>query len=524
MFKTENNEAVQKVTSFSLKRKPLASAYGNLKGALTSVRKVEAKENLLDISSFTNGGQLDKYFKKPNDRKTLMDCIKLSNTLYDTNPIYGRIINYYVYMYYYRNLVIPRKIKSGKIQKKYDEIYSEMLEFVDGMNVETTYAKILLEMFKNGRVYLYAKGDSKSKTVYTILLPLAYCRPTITTQYGTQQIEFDFSFFDAFGLSEVEKQQLLSLFSDEFVLGYAKYCVDKTNNKWQPLNYKFATCLSLNEDGFPTLLNTFYDIIDYKTYKLNELDRNTNYLERLVIQEIDMEKTQLDMTEVQDLHDSMAEIICQNRGSTLVTTVGKITVEQLQENNAVQNETLQNSYKSIYDNAGINNSLFAGDDADALKISLRRDEAYVWGFIEQITNFYNVAINNIKNFGNYQLSLKILPITVYNEDDKLECLHQSATLGVGVLDYVVGTGTKQVDLEASLELEEFLDLSNRLVPLQSSHTQSSTVGGTETDGDDKTDPEKENADKGEVPTEDEESSSKTDSKDEDESKNSKEEE
>lgn len=520
MFKTENNEAVQKVTNFSLKRKPLASSYGNLRGSLTSVRRNEYKENLLDITSFTNGGQLDKYFKKPNERRNLIDCIKLSNTLYDTNPIYAKIINYYVYMYYYRNLVTPRKIKSGKIQKKYDEIYKEMLEFVEGMNIETTYAKILLEMFKNGRVYLYAKGDSKSKTVYTILLPLAYCRPTITTQYGTQQIEFDFSFFDSFGLTDDEKKDLLNLFSDEFVLGYAKYCVDKVNNKWQPLNYKFATCLSLNEDGFPTLLNTFYDIIDYKTYKLNELDKNTNYLERLVVQEIDMEKTQLDISEVQELHDSMADIICQNRGSTLVTTVGKIDVKQLQEYSSVQTDTLQNSYKSIYDNAGINNNLFVGENADALNVSLRRDEAYVWGFIEQITNFYNVAINNIKNFGNYQLSLKILPITVYNEDAKLECLHQSATLGVGVLDYVVGTGTKQVDLEASLELEEFLDLSNRLVPLQSSHTQSSTVSDTKKDGDDSKDPNKEEVPEKEI----DESSSKEDSKDEDENKNSKEEE
>lgn len=131
-----------------------------------------------------------------------------------------------------------------------------------------------------------------------------------------------------------------------------------------------------------------------------------------------------------------------------------------------------------------------------------------------MTNFYNVAVNNIKNFGNYQLSLKILPITSYNESVRLESLHQSATLGVGVLDYVVGSGTRQIDLESSLELEEFLDLSNRLVPLQSSHTQSSTVS-EDTDGGDDTE-------EAEQAVDTEQSSSKEDSREKDNEENSEE--
>jgi hypothetical protein len=106
----------------------------------------------------------------------------------------------------------------------------------------------------------------------------------------------------------------------------------------------------------------------------------------------------------------------------------------------------------------------------------------------------------------------------------LTALHQSATLGVGVLDYIVATGTKQVDLEATIELEEFLDLTNRLVPLQSSHTQSSTVSEGNEDGEesDKKEEgnEKSEQESGEEPTPDADESSKEDSKKEEEEENS----
>ena len=144
-----------------------------------------------------------------------------------------------------------------------------------------------------------------------------------------------------------------------------------------------------------------------------------------------------------------------------------------------ENTVLENSYKSIYDNAGFNNALFTGDGEPALETSLKRDLSFVWGFVQKLEAFYNLSINNHYNFKDYQLSLKILPLSPYNEKEKLEVLHQAATLGVGVIDYVVATGVKQVDLESTIELEEFLQLTDRLRPLQSSHTQSSTVGESE---------------------------------------------
>jgi hypothetical protein len=230
----------------------------------------------------------------------------------------------------------------------------------------------------------------------------------------------------------------------------------------------------MNDAGFPSLLSVFYDIIDYKTYKLNELDKSTNKLERLVSQEIDLEKTGLELPEVEFLHDSMAGAICENKGTTLVTTVGKLAVHQLQEDEGVKNEALVEAYNSVFSNAGLNYNLFNGSIAESLDVSSKKDHTLVWNFIEKIMSFYNLAINNIKNFKSFQLSLRFLPISAYNAKEELQNYHSNAEYGVGLLDFVVASGIKQIDLDATLELEEYLDLQTRLVPLSSSHTTSST--------------------------------------------------
>lgn len=513
-----------KVNKFSLKRKALASSYTSIKNIYNYFNSSRSGvSGVQDISSFTNGSMLDEYFKNigsKNDR-----CIALSNALYDSNKIYSAMLNYLSNMFYFRYVVTPRRVKLKKevTVEDYQKYYGLMLEYVDGANISTVFPELLLKLFKSGQIFLTVSGHSSSKTVSTMILPNKYCKPTFQTQYGTMEYKFDFSFFTDLGLTDSDLEILLDRFPEEFRERYQTYKNGKGDDtRWQTLDPRFSACIQLNEEGFPSYLAAFYDIIDYKTYKLNELDRNTNLLERLVIQEIDMEKTGLDMTEVQELHDSMADIICGSPGTTLVTTVGTVTVEPLQEAIGEKNEVLQNSYRGIYSNAGLNDAVFTGEGT--IDISLKRDMSYVWSFVQKLEAFYNLALNNIKSFGPFQLSLKILDISPYNESDKLTSLHQSATLGVGVLDYIVATGTKQVDLEATIELEEFLDLTNRLVPLQSSHTQSSTVSQGDEDGEE-SDKKEEGNDKseqesGEEPTPGADESSKEDSKKEEEEENS----
>lgn len=400
-------------------------------------------------------------------------------------------------MFYFYYTVTPRQIKSKSKPTKadYTKYYQSMLEYADGMNIQCTFPDLLSKLFRTGQICITAVGNSSSKTLNTLVLPNKFCKPTVQTQFGTNQLQFDFSFFDTLGFTTEQLDQLLSLFPDEFREKYEAYRTSPSDKRWQDMDPTFTTCIQQNDDGFPTFLAILYDIVDYKTYKLNELDRNTNLLERLVSQEIDMEKTGLDLEEVQALHDSMAEVICQSPGSNLVTTVGKLEVHPMQEDADVQSTVLQNAFDRVFDNAGFNHNIFTGSSSEALDASLKRDANYVWNFVQKLQNFYNIAINNVKSFGPYQCSLRILPINAYNRKEMLEELHQSATLGIGIIDYMVASGINQIDIEAELDLQEHLDLVNRLVPLQSSHTQSSSEENLKVGKETSNDAEKESVSK-----------------------------
>lgn len=470
---------------FGLKRKPIQNTYNGVaetRRYLGRTSLYARKGNTKDLSTFLNGSYLDPYFKDPENR--LPECVIISDTLYSTNRIYQEVIDYLVDMYYWRTVTVPRQIKKvdGKKavktnKEEYMKMYHKMIEVVDGFNISSHYPKILLELFKNGKVNLYATGDPASKTMGVIVLPSEYCQSSVETQHGTTQVLFNFKFFDNIASTQEEKNKVFGLFPVEFKELYDVYKQD--NIDWLPLNPKFSTVLSLNRIGFPTFLSIFYELIDYKNYKLNELDRNTNALERLVTQEIDLEKTGIELPEVIDLHDSIAERVDGN-GTTTITSVGKLDVKQIQQELSQENKALDYAYKGIYNNAGFNYEIFGGSSTESIGISIQRDMKYVWRYVEQLVNFYNLAANNIYNFGDYQLSFRVLPISPYDEKEKLEIYRANATLGVGVVDLIVASGTKQVDIESTLELEENLNLVSRLMPLQSSHVQSGATGSSST--------------------------------------------
>lgn len=459
---------------FGLRRKAIHPAWSNRESIMAWLQK-RVPGSLTDLSTFDSGFKLDPYFRAPGTN--LGQVITISNTLYTTNRVYATILDYLAGMYYWRYTVVPRKIKDSKTSKEYDDIYNEVLEVVDGINLEVICPRILLSILRDGRCYITTLKSASSKTVSTILLPHAYCTTTALTQHNTNEISFNMGFFDDLNLSKVELEQVFKLFPPEFKKGYDSWKATPGAKGWTPLDGRNSTAIGLNDSGFPTFLSVFYDIIDYKTYKLNELDRNSSKLDTIVAQEIDLSKLAdagIVIDEVQSLHEDMAGLVDNGRGSRLLTSLGKVHAIQLQNDETSENKVLRNSFTSIFDNAGLNHNLFTGERAEAIEFSVKRDLNFVWNLVEKMMNFYNLTINNLFNFRGYQASLNMLPVSPYNEAEKLLLYRQNATLGVGILNYVVAAGTKQIDLNSTLDLDEHLRLNERLRPLQSSHTQSST--------------------------------------------------
>lgn len=405
--------------------------------------------------------------------------VEASKKLYAINPIYASVINYLSNMYMFRYKVVPHKSytkSEAKLRKKQKDedfqlIYNLMLEVVDGLSIETKFPALLTTLFTCGAVYLTTYCDKESLTVDSLMLPDKYCRKIGDTQYGTAMIEFDFSYFQSLGLSNELLKEYLKQFPAEFQKDYNRYLKD-SNLRWQALDPHFSTGVLLNETSTPTLFYMYGSLLDFEQYQDNELERNENQLRYLVVHKMPLYQDKLifEMDEVAAIHSSIKRVVDTSERARLITTYGDVSSVQLGEPDTSENKVLAKAYKAIFNNAGLNDTIFTGESVEALKASLRRDKNMVWNYIQQFLNFYTIAINNWYDFKEYTANIDILNLSPYTYSDDMEIFKNNATLGVGKLDYFIASGIKQKNVADQLNLETFLKL-DQIKPMQTSYTQ-----------------------------------------------------
>jgi len=437
------------------------------------------------------------------------DVEKLSETsrkLYAANPIYASIINYLANMYMWRYKVIPHKVYTKskaklKKQPKEDDFmltYNTMLEVVDGLSIETKFPALLSILFTTGSVYFTTVCDEETLAIDTILLPTKYCRQVGQTQFGTSIIEFDFTYFDQIGSTAViSKEEYLKTFPAEFIKLYHKFEKDRTF-RWQVLDPHFTSGLMLNDVAMPTFFYLYGGILDYEHYQDNELERNENLLKYIVVHTMPHYEDKLifEVDEVDAIHKSLKKIVETGEKARLITTYGDVHVDKISENDTSENEVLSKAFKAIFNNAGFNSGIFTSESVQALKMSLIRDKGYVWKFVQALSNFYSITINNWFDFKDFQADIDILPISTYTYDDDIKVYKDNATLGVDKLGYLIASGVKQKNIQDNFNLEKFLKL-DQMVPMQTSYTQtaedrSGTSGKTEKENEETSDSKKDN--------------------------------
>lgn len=419
-----------------------------------------------------------------SNRETIVET---SKKLYSTNPIYATVIDYISNIYCWRYKVIPHQIDYTKTipQEEYQRIYNLMLEVVDGLSIETKFPAILSLLYISGGVYFTTVYDENTITIDTILLPDKYCKKIGETQYGTNIIQFDYSYFQSLGLTKDKLDILLESFPKEMQKGYNLYLKEPQKMKWQTLDPRFSSALLLNELSIPTYLYLLGGILDYEKYQDNELERNENLLKYLVIHEMPHYEDNLifDGNELKDIHDSLRKIVDVNGKARLITTYGKVYVERVAEDSIAENEVLSKSFSAIFNNAGFNSEIFTGNSVESTATSLIRDKTKVWKHIQSLLNFYTIAINNWYQFGDLQANIEILPISIYTYNDDIKVYKDNATIGVGKLDYLIASGIKQKNIADQLYLESLLGL-DKITPMQTSYTQTAEDRKDEQDAQD----------------------------------------
>lgn len=465
-------------TNFKLTRGAIDEMYKDDESVKRNVNEGgTASTNLgsLTIDSFNSG-----YFAIGN-----MDQIRsYSRDAYAFYPIYSTVVDTMSNMFYWRYIFYPRLVKEKESSSsEYEEIYSTMAEVVDGLSLETTMPHLLSKLFIDGSLFLVTQKRNSSKTISTMVMPPQYCEVTGKTQFGTNVYRFNYAYFDDLGLNQEQLKIIFDYYPSEMLAAYNAYKKD-TNLQWQKLNPKFAAGFSLNDKSFPTYLRSLGAIMQYDQYRANELERSEQQLVKIISHKMPTweDKLVVEIPEMTALHKSMSKTLARNKYVRMLTTFGDLDVLSIGDDQTKENKTLANAYSSIFNVTGDNDNLFNGTNKESLEFSLRRKESIVWKHVQELVNFFNLVINNQFNFKGYQCSLSMLPLSVYNFDKTILQYKEGATLGTARLEYIVGLGTKQVDIPSKVELEDFLKL-DKLKPLSTSYTGGLNASGVAKDED-----------------------------------------
>lgn len=413
-----------------------------------------------------------------NAESDTTQIVALSRKLFATNPIYTSLVNYFSNMYLWRYTSILHKLKDGKTTNaaKFDKIYRSMLEIVEGLNLQNILPTLLTQLYIQGSVYFLTSIDEESMTISTIIYPSIYAKRIGQSQFGTGIIQLDMRYFDTLGFTADQLKELFTTFPKIIGKSYNKYKADPTlENRWAIMDGATASCVLLNEKGVPNLIYSFGSIMNYELYGDNELTRNSNALRYIVTHKMPLYEGNpiFNPEEVKQLHSRLSSVVNTSANSKLITTYGEINLIRVGETVSQEDKTLLNAYKSVFNNAGLNDVVFTGDSKEAMVMSITRDKATVWNFVQQIMSFYNIAVNNYIDFKGYQADISMLPISPYTYQADITEYRSNATLGIGKLQFIVASGMNQKNINDQLELEEMLGLNN-IKPLQSAYTGSSS--------------------------------------------------
>lgn len=459
----------EKIESFRNYSSEMSTVYGSERTLSNRLEHTTLSRRYFNINSKEDiESLLTRAYADPTDAGDV------SETLSSLDSNYAKIISYFSNMFYTRYTVFP-VLQTGQEPiegEEYMEMYEQMVNIVDGAKLEVAVPEIIQDVLIRGSSYVYGVESPQAETITLVSLPDEYCRTVYKTNQGTNIIEFDFTYFDQF-MDNEDLEQVFEIFPDEFRTLYQQY-QSEPQDEWLQLDKAYATSFFKNSAEMPPFLKALEGILEYEGFRANELTKSDNRLKSILTHQIPIFENEpvFSLEEIKQVQKEVNKIVRQHKGLESITTFGDTELIRLQEEGAVENKQIKQSYETVFNSSGLNSTIFTGDSDAALEINQSADEAYVWELITKINQYINVLINNLYSFSPYQVEVSFLPVTMAKEQSQIQMYRENASFGLGRLEAVVSTGIKQKHLKDRVKLENELKLDDILKPLESSHTRS----------------------------------------------------
>lgn len=418
----------------------------------------------------------------------------LSQSYWDLSGLYKRMLIYMANMLTYDLLVVPKIISDKKPDKnKVLNNLTGACNFLDSLHLEKELSRIMTIILQDGVYFGFFKDCGNDKYIFQDLNP-AYCRTRYKSANDLPVLEFNLNYFITLKSNEVlTNVDELALYPPIVIKEFNKWINgvtttskgkryikpgNKLNSQWMIIPDGLGVAFYY-KDTKPLFASVIKAIEDLNEYKGLEKSLDEQDLKKILLQRIPMNKDSgellFTLDEALEIHRGAVNMLKNNPDIDVLTTFAETSMLNLQDSSKAKRDNLEKMERSVYNEAGMSKNLFASDGTTALEYSQNVDLALAFDIAKVFVPFLNYQINKKFVDKKFFLEVSILPITHYNREEMFDLYLKGAQYGYSKILAGVASGIKQSNLLNLITLEnEFLDLSNIMIPLQSSHTTSQT--------------------------------------------------
>lgn len=418
---------------------------------------------------------------------------KLSQDYFFSNGLYRSLVLYYATLLKYTGILIPNpKLGHNLSEKKIAKRYFEAEDILNKMNLPQVFPDIAVRVFRDGAYYGAIRTLDKDNFSY-VDLPTNYCISRYKDSKGNYIVEFNLAFFDHIS-DETERANAFRGYPKLFKRAYDKW-KKKDGAQWIFLPTDIGFCFNVFEDARPMLLSVIPTTIDYDDAVETEQERDAEEIKKIIVQKIPHIATTGELVfepdEAEEMHRGAVKMMDANPNVSVLTTYADVDSIVSKTANDSSTNILEVMLEAVYSDSSVSGQLLGYQTGAQLEKAINTNIATVMLLARKFARFAENVINRIYSSSNLSFSYEILPISYQNDDDYLTKALQMANSGYSFLLPAAAMDLSPRNLRDIKDLENtLLELTDKLIPLQTSYTQSSTesdgeVGAPKKDVDDK---------------------------------------
>lgn len=403
---------------------------------------------------------------------TLESQLELSSNYFYKDGFYREILIYYATLLKYAGILIPhpsfgKNLSDQHIQKK----YFQAVEYLDRIDIPSLFTDISMEVLITGSYYgIIVQADKKAFAVMD--LPTSYCMSRFKDVQGNDVIEFNLSYFDTLHDSEIKKR-VLKTYPKEIQAAYKKYSGGK-GEKWFCIPTNISLCFQLFE-GRPPFLNIIPATLNYDTAVENEKAREAEEIKKIIVNHIPhlSDGTLLfEPEEVAVMHEGVVGMMRGNPNVSVLTSYGEVNAIVSKTSLDTVSSNLEKMKQTIFSEGGVSGEMFDSTSNLTIGYSISTHISLMMILARKYARFLTNIINSIYQNSNISFSYTFLPVAEHNTKDYIDEVFKLASSGYSYLLPAIAMGFSQKEFVDLKDLEnKVLKLETRLVPLQSSYTQ-----------------------------------------------------